>query len=318
MSLTIVTTTPEGIVFASDSRNTFRNRKGVTRVSSDFAEKITPFSDFCGVSVNGPAFIHDGKGPKGVLHMVQALRRSIDANQMDVKEIAEAVHDHIQTQYSWKEQLDVIIQQISDDIRKRGGIVQDVQQEQGFANLSFLNAQGKKQNQQVRIDPIYVTIAGYNQDGSHEVYNSHTPGNLQQLCNSAEAGKEYGASWNGQSDVISRIMHGFDPRIQNLQMMRDVMQEKGQEQFFQQLRGLEYNFQWGTMTLQDAVNFSSQMLKTTAMIQNLSDGILADPGDFANVGGPVDIALVTPDQGFVWLQKKAIQSEDNSVELDFI
>jgi hypothetical protein len=36
---------------------------------------------------------------------------------------------------------------------------------------------------------------------------------------SKEKGKEYGASWIGQVDVVSRIVLGFDGRINNLKFI---------------------------------------------------------------------------------------------------
>ena len=39
MSLGISTTTSEGIVLAADSRQSYRNQKGMSRVGSDFASE---------------------------------------------------------------------------------------------------------------------------------------------------------------------------------------------------------------------------------------------------------------------------------------
>jgi hypothetical protein len=40
MSLAINTTTPEGIVLAADSRQSYRNRKGMARIGSDNVSKL--------------------------------------------------------------------------------------------------------------------------------------------------------------------------------------------------------------------------------------------------------------------------------------
>ncbi len=40
MSLVINTTTPEGLVIAADSRQSYRNRKGISRIGSDTARKL--------------------------------------------------------------------------------------------------------------------------------------------------------------------------------------------------------------------------------------------------------------------------------------
>ena len=76
-----------------------------------------------------------------------------------------------------------------------------------------------------------------------------------------------------------------------------------------QLQGLEYQVNWGTMTLQDAVNFCVLAIKTTEAIQGFSDGIQLDPGDIPGVGGAVDIAIITRGEGFEWIKQKGINSD---------
>lgn len=38
----------------------------------------------------------------------------------------------------------------------------------------------------------------------------------------------------------------------------------------------------------------------------------------AVVGGPVDIAVITPKKGFVWVQKKNLRVGDNEIDLETI
>ena len=63
MSLTVCVTTPEGIVMAADSRQTYRNNVGAARIGSDSATKIFPIGDKFGVTVAGPAFLVDPDEP---------------------------------------------------------------------------------------------------------------------------------------------------------------------------------------------------------------------------------------------------------------
>lgn len=70
------------------------------------------------------------------------------------------------------------------------------------------------------------------------------------------------------------------------------------------------------MNLQDSIDFSVLMIQTTSAIQRFSDGILMDPGDIAGIGGPVDVAVITPNKGFVWVTKKALNVGEATVELD--
>jgi len=129
-------------------------------------------------------------------------------------------------------------------------------------------------------------------------------------------GKEYGASWIGQTDVVQRIVLGFDGRIRNNKFVQESIQKYGNAEVNKQLRNIEYSIQWGTMTLQDAVDFCTLMIQTTSAMQRFSDGIAADPGDMPGVGGCVDVAVVTPDKGFVWVSKKKLEVGDHEVDID--
>jgi hypothetical protein len=166
------------------------------------------------------------------------------------------------------------------------------------------------------LDAINLLVAGYNKDRSHEVYICYIPGDIQKKRDSKQRGNEYGASWIGQIDVISRIVLGFDGRIRNLKFVTEAAQKLGQEEINKQIRNLEYVIQWGTMTLQDAIDFCTLMIQTTSAIQRFSDGIAADPGDMPGVGGSVDVAVITPDKGFVWVSKKKLKFAENEIDLD--
>jgi len=117
---------------------------------------------------------------------------------------------------------------------------------------------------------------------------------------------------------VSRIVLGFDGRIGNIKFVNEITQKLGEEEINKQLRNLEYVVQWGTMTLQDAIDFCTLMIQTTSAIQRFSDGIAADPGDVPGVGGPIDVAVITPDKGFVWVNKKKLKVGEAEVDLDKI
>ncbi len=116
--------------------------------------------------------------------------------------------------------------------------------------------------------------------------------------------------------MVSRIVLGFDGRIGNVQYTKEAMLIQGETQIFEELKSLEYAIQWGTMTLQDGIDFCTLMIQTTSAMQRFSDGINADPGDMPGVGGPIDVAVITPDKGFVWIKKKKLKFGDNEVEMD--
>jgi len=316
MSLAINTTTPEGIVLAADSRQSFRNRKGMARIGSDNASKLFQLNKRIGVAVTGLAFLPEGGIMKNISKFIEEFRRKTDVEKLDVKDAAEKLHYLFNKKYNWQERLDKLPEKIREDLQRQGCEVAEIKKEQYAVKFSFKDPKGNLKNGVAGVDVINFLVAGYNKDGSHEVYTCYIPGEIQKKRDSKEKGKEYGASWIGQIDVVSRIVLGWDGRIGNIKFVNEAAKNYGQEEINRQLRNLEYVIQWGTMTLQDAIDFCVLMVQTTSAIQRFSDGIAADPGDMPGVGGAVDVAVITPDKGFVWINKKKLKVGEVEVDLD--
>lgn len=316
MSLAINTTTPEGIVFATDSRQSFRNRKGMARIGSDNASKLFQVNNRVGVAVTGLAFLPEEGVMKNISKFIDEFKHEVDVNKLEVGEVAEKLHYLFDKKYNYREQLKKLPEQIKADLQKKGCEVLEIKEENSVVKFRFKDPQGQVKEGAGGVDAINLMVAGYNKDGSHEVYVCCVPGDIQKKRDGNERGKEYGASWIGQVDVVSRIVLGFDGRIGNLKFVNQVTQQGGQEEIQKQLRSLEYVIQWGTMTIQDAIDFCTLMIQTTSAIQRFSDGVQGDPGDMPGVGGPVDVAVITPNKGFVWINKKKLSVEGVQVDLD--
>ena len=316
MSLAINTTTPEGIVLAADSRQSYRNRKGMARIGSDNASKLFQLNKRVGVAVTGLAFLPEDGAPKNISKFIEEFKREIEIEKLNVKDVAEKLQDLFNNKYQWQEQLDRLPEKIQIDLKRQGCEVLEIKKEQYALKFRFRDPQGNEKDGTGGVDKMNLLVGGYNKDGSHEVYICYIPGEVQKKRDSREKGKEYGASWIGQSDVVSRIVLGFDGRISNLKFINEVERKIGQDQINKQLRNLQYVIQWGTMTLQDAIDFCTLMIQTTSAIQRFSDGIAADPGDMPGVGGSVDVAIITPDKGFVWVSKKKLKIGQNEIDLD--
>jgi len=316
MSLAINTTTPEGMVLAADSRQSYRNRKGMARIGSDNASKLFQLNKRIGVAITGLAFLPEGGVLKSISKFVEQFKRETDTERLDVKETAEKLHYLFDKKYNWKERLEKLPGQIRADLQRQRCQILEIKPEQFVVKFKFKDPKGDIRSGFAGVDTISLLVAGFNKDGSYEVYICYIPGEIQKKRDSREKGKEYGASWIGQIDVVSRIVLGFDGRIGNLRFVQEAAQKYGQKEVNRQLRSLEYAIQWGTMTLQDAIDFCVLMIQTTSAIQRFSDGIVADPGDMPGVGGPVDVAVITPDKGFVWINKKKLRVGDTEIDID--
>ena len=315
MSLAINIITPEGQILATDSRQSYRNRKGMARIGSDNASKLFQLNEKIGVAITGLAFLPEDGVMKNISKFIEEFKRSVDVDKLDVKEVAEKLHYLFDKKYDWQKQLEGLEDKIKSDLQKQGCEILEMKKEQHIINFQFKDSAGNNKKGVASVDMINFLVAGYNKDGSHESYICYIPGEVQQKRESREKGKEYGATWVGQTDVVVRIILGVDSRIRTLPFVNKI-QDFNQENFSKELRNLEYNIQWGTMTLQDGIDFCNLMIQTTSAIQRFSDGIVSNPGDMPGVGGPVDVAVITQNEGFKWISKKKLKVENNEVSIN--
>ncbi|MFH0750045.1 MAG: hypothetical protein V1917_04010 [Candidatus Gottesmanbacteria bacterium] len=318
MSLGINTTTPEGIVLAADSRQSYRNKKGMSRIGSDSASKVFKLNDRAGLIVAGLAFLPENGVLKNISRFIEEFKKSIETEKLTIFEIAQKLKDFFEIKYQYKEQLKVLPNQIKADLERQNCQIVDIKEEKGNVKFKFKDSKGIQKEGVAGVEQLHFIVAGYNQDESHQVAVVIIPGDVELKRDSAKRGQEYGASWIGQIDVVSRIVLGFDGRIGNLPVIQKATTDIGAQEVQKQLQSLEYVIQWGTMTLQDGIDFSALAIGTTTAIQRFSDGIVADPGDIPGVGGPIDVAVITSEKGFVWITKKDLRVGDKNVDLEAI
>jgi hypothetical protein len=87
----------------------------------------------------------------------------------------------------------------------------------------------------------------------------------------------YGASWGGQADVISSLLQPTPGRP-------------------------KAPIIWDAMTIQDAIDFAIYAVRTTIDTMRFQ-------ARSKNVGGPVDVLLITPDEPARWIQRKQFRGE---------
>ena len=87
----------------------------------------------------------------------------------------------------------------------------------------------------------------------------------------------YGASWGGEADIISSFLQATpgQPKAPII---------------------------WDAMNIQDAIDFAIYAVRTTIDTMRFQ----ARP---KSVGGPVDVLLISPDEGALWIQRKQFRGE---------
>jgi len=157
------------------------------------------------------------------------------------------------------------------------------------------------------IETISFVVAGYDPDGIGKAYLVTVPEQPKdEMSRNTERGGEFKL---GQNDVVARIVNGWTPEVLNLPFVKDA-QSKGIN-VIGELNKVMYVINWGIMTLQDSVDFCVLMTRITESVQRFSDGTFMTPGGITGVGGAIDIAKITPSDGFQWIRKKELVVKDD-------
>lgn len=114
-------------------------------------------------------------------------------------------------------------------------------------------------------------VVGYNQDEPATV-QVHIGSGVQK-----DKVTDPGCTWSGNGVVVQAIwgLYGQDQRQQPV---------------------------YQVFSLQDAIEYARFLIRTTADHQNFSQ-------QMANVGGDIDVALVTPFSGFQWIEQKSLNEK---------
>jgi hypothetical protein len=140
---------------------------------------------------------------------------------------------------------------------------------------------------------IGFVVAGY-QAGIGHVREVGVPGPI--ILDTGVTTAQGGALWRGQTDVIARLIKGYDGSALE-QAGKDLPQEARDE-----LAQLEYIVLHPT-TLQDAADMVSFLVRTTIDMQRFSDGTALSPGLVPGCGGQTQLLAVTR-SGVEWISKR--------------
>jgi hypothetical protein len=255
----------EGIVLAGDSRltQTVPMMGFQSRVLSDNGSKVFSVGKF-GIATYGEAF-------------------------MQGRTIASWVDDYRSKENKSTDDIDAFGTKFSAFIKN-------------VYDASFPLAVNPPPNAPVPMRPVLgFLMAGYDEHGIGKLLFMEFP-NTPTPQSSHDTHQNTGAQWNGQTDVIQRLVMGYDPSIGFLPAFNSI--SNGQKAALgQQLMPLQYNIAWNALMLQDGVDLASTFIKTTINMQRFANGTLLMPIGIPGVGGTIDVLVVKP-SGVEWVKHK--------------
>ncbi len=308
MTLVITALTSSGIVLTADSRQSYQNRAGAIRIGSDNAMKIFQLTKCCGVAISGKAFLSENdKHWKEVGYFIKKFQKenASSIERLDIKTIAEKLNQYLKGLFVEKD-IAAKKKEIEEAVSKAAGTALIFSQSNNhLIPYSYQDRDGKPISETAWIETIVMIVTGIDGDGVGRAYSVTIPQGITtqsdtQVC---------GALWVGQTDVMLRIVKGYAPEIGNLNFVKEAV-SKNETETLKQLNSIEYIINWGTITLQDAIDFCTLMTRTTESLQRFSDGTPQSPGGIPGVGGEIDIAVITPEKGFRWLRVKKLKTSD--------
>jgi len=113
---------------------------------------------------------------------------------------------------------------------------------------------------------------------------------------------QFGAVWGGQREYVDRLIQGYDPRLLDLIAAELQLGPAQVENLRAKLGALSIPVPYQFLPLQDCVDFSIFLLRTTIRLQTRTVGI-------RGVGGAIDVAVITQ-EGFKPVRLKQLSGEE--------
>lgn len=272
MSLGIAFKGPEGIVLAADSRVTLNNAfvqpNGQTMIMASTFDNATKL-----LKVKGQNFV--GAVTYGIGALGQKEPRTAHSFIPEFESMLSTKHQNKRLK------VEEFAQELSDFFLA-----------QWNAHMPSAGIQG---------DMVFL-VGGYDEGAAYgHVFEVFIPNKPKPNELYATAG-QFGAVWGGQREYVDRLLNGYDHRLLDMVQSEFAPDAKKADQFKQKIGQLTTPIPYPFLPLQDSVDLSIFLIRTTIRIQTWLIGI-------RGVGGAIDVATITKTDGFKAVQAKQIVGE---------
>jgi hypothetical protein len=178
--------------------------------------------------------------------------------------------------------------------------VQEFAKELSDFFLRQWQAQGMPMNQPPGANMVFL-VGGYDADAPYgRVFEIYIPSRPEPIERQVD---DFGMTWGGQREYTDRLIAGFDPGLLSLVQASLHLTDAQRDALGEHLKGqLQAPIPFQFLPLQDCVNLSILLIRTTIAIQTFLVGI-------RGVGGAIDIATITRTEGLRAIQIKHVMGE---------
>jgi hypothetical protein len=165
----------------------------------------------------------------------------------------------------------------------------------------FTNHQWNKTMPAGSSGPMAFIVGGYDDGAAYgrifefQIPNAPIPAERQ--------GGTFGLQWGGQKELVGRLLNGFDDATilaaKNKLSLTDTQANELMEAVaLASAARIPYQF----LPLQDCIDLCILLIRLTAQLLDYQTAV-------RGVGGAIDVAIITRQDGFQYIQRKAIRGE---------
>lgn len=152
-------------------------------------------------------------------------------------------------------------------------------------------------------------VGGFDQDAAYgRVFEIGIPTRPSPKEWHADPGM-FGPVWGGQREFTDRLIQGFDPNLFQIAKTTLCLSDEQINTLRNALNPLSVQIPYQFLPLQDCVDLSIFLIRTTMTIQTWQIGI-------RGVGGAIDLATITRTDGYKPVQQKKVKGETIKREVD--
>lgn len=151
------------------------------------------------------------------------------------------------------------------------------------------------------VDPMTFFVGGYDEGQPYgRIFEFIIP-NKPKPSEWQAGDDQFGSVWGGQTEVVNRLMNGFDPEIISIIENEPILSKEQRVVLTGRLQSkLPIRIPFQFLPLQDCVDLSIFLIRATLTLQTWQI-------DVRGVGGEIDVATITRTKGFEYIQNKKIK-----------